>query len=304
MKIQVLLAAFCGEKYLSEQLDSLIQQQIPEGCTYSVLISDDMSTDQTPQIIEDYRQRYPEIIRVLPAKKSGSAKDNFLRLMRESDGDVVLFCDQDDWWLPEKVSRTVSAFSGKTGPVAVYSDAMIVDEDLRQVSVDEKRLQTHDHGLTLPHLLVQNYVMGCTLAVNRVLLDGALRDSYPGIEMHDWWLVIYAAAFGQIVHVPEKLMKYRQHGDNAVGAKDLSSGRYIRTHMNGRVLRENCGNLLKQAAGFYRCYGDMMDEGTRQVFTRFMTLRSHSKPVRILTQIRCGYLKSTFARVIGQLLYM
>ena len=144
--------------------------------------------------------------------------------------------------------------------------------------------------------------MGCTIAVNRALLDGVLHDDYPGMEMHDWWVVLYAETFGEIIHVPEKLMKYRQHSDNEVGAKDLKSMKYISSHLNGKMLRENCGNLLAQAKGFFSCYGDQMTPKNAEIFRDFYTLREKKKLSRIMTQLKGGYLKSTAARVIGQLL--
>ncbi|MDD6551335.1 MAG: glycosyltransferase family 2 protein [Lachnospiraceae bacterium] len=304
MKIQILLATHNGEKYVGTQLDSLIAQQLRPEDHYSILISDDTSSDGTTEIIREYQERYPSVIEILPSQVSGSAKDNFIRLMGASDGDIVFFCDQDDWWLPDKVLKTAEAFKDAGRPELVYSDVLIADENLKTIEIDERRLQTYTKGLTLKKLLVQNYIMGCTLAVNRTLLNGVLRDDYPGIEMHDWWLAIYAETFGEIIHVPEKLMKYRQHSDNEVGAKDLKDMKYIRSHLNGKMLRENCGSLIKQARGFYDCYGDLMTPEKRRVFREFFTLRDKNKLSRIMTQIKGGYLKSTAVRVIGQLLYM
>lgn len=304
MKIQILLATHNGEKYIETQLDSLIAQQLPADAHLSILVSDDASYDSTPEIIREYQERYPSIIEILPEKKSGSAKDNFLRLIGAADADYIFFCDQDDWWLPEKILKTVEAFKSKKKPQLVYSDAFIADENLKIIEADESRLQTYNRGLTLQRLIVQNYISGCTMAVNRALLGGVKKDSYPGIEMHDWWLAIYAETFGEIIHVPEKLMKYRQHGDNEVGAKDLKSLHYIKTHMNGKVLRENCGNLLAQARGFYMTYGKEMPPEKGQIFKRFYTLRDRNKLSRIAVQIKDGYLKSTTARIIGQLIYM
>lgn len=304
MKIQILLATHNGEKYIEMQLDSLIAQQLRPDDRLSILVSDDASSDSTPEIIREYQERYPSVIEILPEKKSGSAMTNFIRLMGASDADYVFFCDQDDWWFPDKILKTVEAFKSDDRPELVYSDAFIADENLKIIEADERRLQTYNRGLTLQKLLVQNYISGCTMAGNRALLRGVIRDRYPGMEMHDWWLAIYAMTFGELIHVPEKLMKYRQHGDNEVGAKDLKSVGYIRTHMDGSTLRENCGNLLKQAYGFYLNYSDQMSPDDKKIFKDFYTLRDRNKLSRIAVQIKGGYLKSTAARIIGQLIYM
>lgn len=304
MKIQILLATHNGEKYIEMQLDSLIAQQLRPDDRLSILVSDDASSDSTPEIIREYQERYPSVIEILPEKKSGSAMTNFIRLMGASDADYVFFCDQDDWWFPDKILKTVESFKSDDRPELVYSDAFIADENLKIIEADERRLQTYNRGLTLQKLLVQNYISGCTMAGNRALLRGVIRDRYPGMEMHDWWLAIYAMTFGELIHVPEKLMKYRQHGDNEVGAKDLKSVGYIRTHMDGSTLRENCGNLLKQAYGFYLNYSDQMSPDDKKIFKDFYTLRDRNKLSRIAVQIKGGYLKSTAARIIGQLIYM
>lgn len=304
MKIQILLAAYNGEKYIETQLDSLIAQQMPPTDSLQILIADDMSTDGTPEILKEYHERYPSLIELLPLEREGSAMANFMRLLAESDGDIMFFCDQDDWWMPAKVIKMLEAFESTDQPQLVFSDAIIADENLKLLEVDESALQTYNRGLTLQKLLVQNYIMGCTMAVNRPLVNGVSCGSYPGMQMHDWWLAIYAMTFGGITHVNEKLMKYRQHCDNEVGAKDIKSGSYIRSHMNGGELRTKCGMLLEQASGFYECYGAQMSPDKQRIFTDFITLRAHSKLSRIATQISGGYLKSTFARTIGQLIYM
>lgn len=278
MKIQILLAAYNGAKYIETQLDSLIAQQIPPEDSFQILISDDGSTDGTTEILREYQKRYPSLVKILPSKREGSAMANFMRLLTESDGDIVFFCDQDDWWMPTKVLEMLETFESSDLPQLVFSDAMIADENLKLLDVDESRLQTYNRGLTLQKLLVQNYIMGCTMAVNRTLVDGVRCGSYPGMQMHDWWLALYAETFGKVTHVNEKLMKYRQHGDNEVGAKDIKSGSYIRSHLNGDELRIKCGLLLEQAEGFYECYGTQMSSEKRKIFSDFITLRKHNKP--------------------------
>ena len=305
MKLQILLATRNGEKFIGTQLDSLIAQQHRREDIIEILISDDGSTDSTMERVREYQSRYPSMIRILPQRRSGSAAANFIRLAASSDGDLVFFCDQDDYWMPDKVQRMAEAFTDEDMPQLVYSDAYIADQDLKIIPCRDDRLQTRVRGsLTLEKLLVQNYIMGCTIAVNRPLVNGVCRDEYPRMQMHDWWLAIYAASFGSIRHLPIKLMKYRQHGDNAVGARDLGSMSYIFSHLDMRRLRESCGMLIDQAAGFYGCYGDAMTPAVERVFRDFIDLRKSNKLRRICTQIRGGYLKSTLPRVIGQLLCM
>ena len=108
--MEVLLATYNGARFLREQLDSIFAQDYEN---LRILARDDGSRDETPQILSEYAQRFPSRFRLLPTDTAtGSAKTNFLKLMQASDADYVCFCDQDDVWLPEKVSTTQRAMSG------------------------------------------------------------------------------------------------------------------------------------------------------------------------------------------------
>ncbi len=103
--ITVLLAAWNGERYLKEQMESLLGQTNQE---FTILISDDGSSDRTPQIISEYENRFPDRIKSLKnLKPSGSARDNFFRLLKSASDEYLMFCDQDDIWLPDKVEVTL-----------------------------------------------------------------------------------------------------------------------------------------------------------------------------------------------------
>jgi len=122
--IQVLIATYNGARFIAQQIDSVLAQTYPN---FTILASDDGSSDATLSILHDYAARYPERIRVLPSAKTGNPKWNFMRLMEASTAPYVAFCDQDDVWLPNKLTLTMQTMQqlvarhGDKTPLLVFT---------------------------------------------------------------------------------------------------------------------------------------------------------------------------------------
>jgi len=135
-------------------------------------------------------------------------------------------------------------------PLLVYSDMSVVDASLKMIAPSFMNYQSIQHEYNpIPILLAQNFVTGCTVMVNRKLLDIALPIPEEAL-MHDWWLALCAAVFGHIGFIDKPLVKYRQHGNNEVGAKHIGNflnpmtGKWKEHWLEGR---ENLFNSMKQA---------------------------------------------------------
>lgn len=229
-KITVLLASFNSESFLAEQLLSIFDQtQKP----FEILISDDFSSDATSAIIERLSQHGETFIgiekqvNILCEQGLYSNFRNLFRIAVQASSDVYLLCDHDDIWFPHKIETSVVALQSLdermgTGdfPLLVFSDLAVVDEKGVMVSPSFANYQGLPDPQTQPleRLLHQNVVTGCTCCFNRQLLEIA----YPipeEVVMHDHWLALCARVFGHSHYIDEPLVKYRQHGKNAVGAK-------------------------------------------------------------------------------------
>tara|TARA_R110000737_G_scaffold256229_1_gene265126 strand:+ start:3564 stop:4547 length:984 start_codon:yes stop_codon:yes gene_type:complete len=226
-KIQILLASYNGEKYIAAQIDSIRSHNSLE---LSVLIRDDGSTDQTTEVVEgliDHDldldiQLYNNI-----SSEKGHCK-NFSTLCDiATKGDANYFCfsDQDDVWAENKIdilhTRMIAmeAIHGSDTPILIHSDLSVVDENLKEIApsfIQYQGLpnpQSHD----FPKFLYQNVVTGCTCMFNKALLE--LASPLPQeVLVHDWWFALCAQYFGVIDFVNQPLVKYRQHGSNAIGA--------------------------------------------------------------------------------------
>ena len=279
--VEILMAVYNGEAFLAEQIDSILRQS--DG-RWRLTISDDGSTDGSAAIIDDYVRRYPgRISRHRPDRRFGNARDHFFHLMERCDARYMLFCDQDDVWYPEKVEKTRKALEdaesewGADTPALVFSDQVPTDEALKPLAASLMRYQKQYFGhFDYRSILMQNVVTGGAMGVNRALarLGGRCGDT-SRIIMHDWWLAAVAARFGKIVYIDEPLGIYRQHGNNAVGAKDVGSA----GHVIGRLrhigdVRALIACKKEQAQTFCETYHELLSEDDRRFLSSFARPRS------------------------------
>ncbi len=230
-EIGILLGVYNGADFLDAQIQSYLDQG--HGA-WQILARDDGSTDASLKILNQYSLKESRIHIIRDHGVNLGVIGNFSALMQaalETDLPYFAFSDQDDVWHPDKLSvqlgimkEAEAACPGK--PVLVYSDAMVVDTNLNRVCPSFMGYQGIRHNPVNPlnNLLVQNFVTGCTLMVNRKLLELA----YPVPEaalMHDWWLALCAAVSGRIAFADQPLIQYRQHLNNQVGAKSVT--RYL-----------------------------------------------------------------------------
>lgn len=168
-EIDILLAAYNGEKYIAEQIDSILNQTYKD---IRILIRDDGSADNTPKIIEEYAEKYPGIIEVVNDDAvCGHPAKNFLRLMKYAKADYVMFSDQDDYWLPYKVQithdymkKTEQENPGK--PVLVFCGLNVADESLKGTG-KFMSLDADEPVYSTKSFLMGNSITGSTEMMNR-----------------------------------------------------------------------------------------------------------------------------------------
>jgi glycosyltransferase involved in cell wall biosynthesis len=274
-KIAVLLSTYNGEKFLGEQLDSLLVQSHKN---FILVVRDDDSRDRTVSILESYAGDHPERIHLLSCdgvNMGASASFAFLAdyVLKSKEflglkSIYMMFCDQDDIWYPQKIEKLLSAMlateadNGSTLPIIVHSDLEVVSE---QNTVIAKSLISYQ-GLEIernsfPNLVISNLVTGCTVLINEPLAEKALPIPEKAI-MHDWWLALVATAFGKLVYLDIPLVHYRQHGNNTIGAKEFTKVSVVSMSLWSRILaRKPSEHLIEvsiQAAEFNRRYGSQL----------------------------------------------
>jgi len=270
-KIAVLLPTYNGERFLAQQLDSLIAQH---AVNLVIVTRDDGSTDATRGIVAGYASDYPGLLHIVGDDGSNLGPcGNFSLLMQYVldnratlglSSAYLMLCDQDDVWAPDKARLQLAAMLAKEAsnpgmPVLVHSDLTVVDASGEPIAESFLRYQGLDASRNdLRNIIFSNTVTGCTALLNEPLARKALPVP-DGALMHDWWLALVAAAFGTIHFVPQQLVRYRQHGQNALGAREYVPPRLLSRSTFNQLLRKNPEPLLfavaEQAGEFARCYG-------------------------------------------------
>lgn len=212
--VQILMSTYNGEKYIREQLDSILNQTYPE---VKVLIRDDGSSDGTIAILEEYAVKYANV-EYYSGKNLGVIQ-SFLRLLKDSDDQAkyYAFADQDDVWLPEKIEKAIEMLENNTEtsmPLLYCSDVYVTDEALNVIKIDKKQARP-----SFGNALVQNICTGCTAVMNHELRDIINQTKPVNIVMHDWWFYLTASLHGNVIYDHNPYMYYRQHGNNEWGAK-------------------------------------------------------------------------------------
>ncbi len=306
--VDILLATHNSEKYIIEQLDSLLEQTYTD---IRILIRDDGSSDNTVDIIKYYMQANPDRIKLVEdGKSAGSAAKNFMLLAKQAEADYVMFCDHDDFWMPNKVEvsiteiQKIEAEQGKDTPVLVYTDYAVADANLQVLDVNAEGNQDFSFNGELEKLIVQNYVTGCLMAINKALC-AKIGDYNESMLMHDWWIAILASAMGVVKHVPVVTMKYRQHGSNEVGAVDVKSFNYRLNKLFAKQTKSNMNICYNQIKAFADEYKNQIPKDKYQIIENYLSIPDKKLKInRIIALCRGKYLKSDLIRVLGQLWYI
>lgn len=304
--VTILLAVYNGEKYLKEQIESLLNQTVKD---IKIVIRDDGSTDNSIGIINEFYARFPDKISVITGAPTGSAKQNFAELLAACDDDYIMFCDQDDVWYPYKVELTLismkKAEAGKKNkPVLVHTNLAVVDEKLNVISSSFFDYQKISRVMSLPQLLVQNNVTGCTVMINHALKEKC-GDIPSECIMHDWWLALVATAFGKIDYTREATMYYRQHSGNQVGAKASYGIAFIKRKLATlNEVRKNYNATYTQAKAFLERYGDCLTQKQYDMIKTYCEIPNMCKLKKIKVVNKYGFKKCTRLRVIGQYILM
>ena len=223
-RISVAMISYQGAKYIEEQLNSILMQLGPED---EVVISDDGSTDGTREILTRYQEKDARI-RLIDGPKAG-VKANVGNALAACEGAYIFLADQDDIWMSDKVERVMAAFEEKQVGLVVH-DAVVMDGDCKEVIL-ESFYSLKGSGAGVLKNIWRNTYIGCCMAFKRELLAEVLPiPNY--IEMHDQWIgVINDQLKRGTYFMPEKLLQYRRHGNNASGMSHYGIFRMIKNRV-------------------------------------------------------------------------
>ena len=294
--IQILMSTYNGENYLREQLDSLLNQTYEN---MKILIRDDGSKDGTIQILKEYSEKYPNKIECIFDENIGVIK-SFFELMKKSDEkcNYFAFCDQDDFWLKEKIEKAIEQVKDEI-PFLYCSNTTLVDENLKILKINNEKKE-----VDLNNILIENCATGCTVVINNKLLK-LLKEKEINLEnvlMHDWWALIVSLLFGEVYYDSESYIYYRQHGNNVVGSEANMLKKYVRRINNFTKKREKDA-LKKQINEILKNYRDNMESITVEKLEEVIDNDSMLKRIKVLKEIPL-YRNNKFENLIFKTLYL
>ena len=240
INVTVVLATYNGEKYLKEQIDSLISQK---GVHVNILVRDDGSSDKTKDILDDYQSRGQLI---WYTGEHLNVQKGYIDLLRHTkDTKYYAFCDQDDVWDEDKLLIAVSELEqmDQSKPALYYCGQRLVDEDLNLISVHKISNERSPHT----NFLISN-VAGCTAVFNKALVDAVNSAEPDFILMHDSWLFKVCLALGGSYFADSSAhINYRQHGNNVAGLKGGIKGkiRQAKRYIDVFEIQKQCMSLLE-----------------------------------------------------------
>ena len=310
MKVNIVLSAYNGAKFLAEQIESIQKQTFTD---WQLLIRDDGSTDETPQIIEQFvaADKRIKFINADKRENFGVIK-NFFTLVKFEAADYYFFSDQDDVWLPNKMAIMLDEVGkhDQAKPLMVYMDLSVVDQNLVVTQPSMIRSQSHHANTTLLAELTENTVTGGVAMINHALAEKWVDTD--DIVMHDWYLALLATATGKLVYIDKPGELYRQHDNNVLGARTLRKrfakwlnplqalGKYwwlIRTSQKQAGLLLGQPDLSTRQREMVEAYVGLINQGMTQRLSLLKKYqfkknkRFHTAVFRTLIVTKLGYRK-------------
>lgn len=263
-KLDICLAMYNGAEWLEDFLWSIKRQS---HLNWRLIVSDDGSTDESMNILRDFFCHDTDRLLVVNRKNIGlGIVANFQDALLASSAEYIFLADQDDVWLPEKLKELfiqIKTLEGEQKSAAlVFSDMLVVDENLKTISDSWWRYckASPQWAFSLKNLLCQNVAPGCSIVINRSLIEVALPAPACAL-MHDWWLMLVCSITGVIGYCPGKTLLYRRH-TKAATYSDLGgffSG-FMRFLFRGNMVRENFMDTVRQALSLCMTYEKVMSK--------------------------------------------
>jgi glycosyltransferase involved in cell wall biosynthesis len=247
--ISVALCTRNGARFLEAQLRSIVAQSVLPG---EIILSDDASDDETVRIARDLMDEFAEThpdcalsMVILENRPPLGVTANFERAISAARGDVIVLCDQDDVWHPDRLAEGLASLGDSDDVSLAFSDARLIDTNgdplglrlFETLEIDEDELVAIRGDDPFAVLIKRNIVTGATVVFRRRLLEMALP--FPSSWVHDEWLATIAAATGRLGVSVSALIDYRQHASNEIGVRRATLATKIRRVLEPRAGRND-----------------------------------------------------------------
>lgn len=253
MTLSVALCTYNGEKFVAQQLDSILNQHVPVS---EIVICDDCSTDGTLKILQSYAKQYPSLIKLHKNTANLGFIKNFENAILLCEGDIIFLSDQDDLWVPTKTQIMVDFFCSNPNAILLFTNAVLIDENNNRIDgflwdkwgfTSEMQNLWKDNDQAFRYLVNgYNKVTGATVAFRAVLKNSALPFHMVDKFWHDGWLSLCASKLNGLLFIAEPLIQYRVHKGQAIGVRRKALSKSKRYSLLKRA-KKVLSNLLWKA---------------------------------------------------------
>ncbi|HZH68357.1 MAG TPA: glycosyltransferase family 2 protein [Chitinophagales bacterium] len=304
IQVDILLATYNGSDFLDEQLESIFQQDYK---SFRLIIRDDGSTDDTLNVLYKWQGIHPQRIEIITDELGNlGPTQNFSRLMEHSEAPYICFSDQDDKWLPQKLSKQVKKIQSleQKNPskgILVFSDLILCNEELEVISpslidydkLDPSAIKTHQ-------LLMQNVPYGCATIINRALLR-ASSPIHSKALLHDHWLALVASLVGVIGFIDEALLFHRIHQRNASRANSQhkkESSQQLKDKISNKNFHNYLYKQVDQAAALLEKFELLLEDKDQLMLKDFIALKSTRRLERKWLIIKNKFFKNEWRNTL------
>ncbi len=302
-KIDILMASYNSEKYIRNQLDSILNQTFND---FLITIYDDVSTDNTIDILSQYKLQHNNKISYKKNQKNVGVIKNFSNLLGNSSADYIMFSDHDDVWVNNKIELTYNKMLqmekkySKDMPLLVFCDKFVTDDNLNIIHYSHNKIEKYNtNNITFNRLLMANVISGCSLMINKALKN-ICGEINKKACMHDYYLVLCAAAFGKIGYINKPLLYYRQHTNNQLGAENNSlSNAFLKLKKGRKSMQESVFKNIIQAEAFYKQYENILSSNQKKILENFISLKKERNIKFMYNVIKNKFYKPGAMKNIG-----
>ncbi len=272
-KVLVLLSSYNGEKYIEEQLNSIVNQTYKN---IDIYIRDDGSKDNTLKILKEYEKKYKNI-KVESGKNKGFLGSFFGMLKKCDKYDYYAFCDQDDVWVDDKIEKAVR---------------MLDKEDDNQILLYASNYDYYDSNMnfishtgrvgkkpSFAKAIVENIAPGMTMVINNNARDKIINNNYEACLLHDWWTYLICVGMGKVIYDDSITVKYRRHEKNVTTVEKGIIKTFI-WRIKTFIFGDHFSDLKKQLLSYKETFYDSLNKKNQKLLNLFCKKKS------IITQIR------------------
>ena len=272
-KVLILLSAYNGEKYIKEQLDSIINQTYKN---IDIYIRDDGSSDNTLKILKEYAKKKKNI-KVEYGKNKGFLA-SFFGMLKDCDKyDYYSFCDQDDVWMKDKIEKAVKSLEKEDdSQVLLYSSNYdYYDSNMNFVSHTGKVGKKPSFAKAI----VENIAPGMTMVINNAARKELINNKYDDCLLHDWWIYLVCSGLGKVIYDDSIMVKYRRQKKN-VTTVERGFFNTLKWRIKTFLLGNHFSELKKQLISFKESFNDKLNNKNKKILILFCRKKG------IITQIR------------------